>query len=258
MNSGKAPTNSQSKVKIKIPRSMSKSTGFSPKTSTPKQRKSEREKQLDRIYGILDKAIEDGWTIDFDPESLSTKELKALKTKDVKLKGYYTDAETGEAYYGEEAYKFIRSRAAKKAAETRRKKKEEQEQDDYLNEALSGEDFVIDRFMSIFDEVRTPSDTKRYYRRKPDAVMASQQKSLIVLEKLDDAINQLGTNAVAQIISDNYGEIEQAVDHLVYGYDLNEINSGFYPIIRILNGGIMTIEDAKRLGEIEDTDFPTY
>ena len=222
------------------------------------------QKQRKRVLNYISRARKKGYTFEIEippiPQNPTKKDVNFFKNitpQKLRENGYYVSEETGEFEQAQEAFKRKRKEAAIKAAQTR--KRVDAEEFDYnLNETLSGEDFVIDRFMSIFDEVRMPSDTKRYYRRKPDAVMASQQKSLLVLEKLDDAINQQGTNAVAQIIYDNYGEIESAVEHLVYGYDLNEINSGFYPIIRILNGGTMTIQDAKRLGEIEDTDFPTY
>lgn len=222
------------------------------------------QKQRKRVLNYISRARKKGYTFDIEippiPKNPTKKDVNFfanITPEKLRENGYYVSEETGEVEQAQEAFQRKRKEAARKAAQTR--KRVDAEEFDYnLNEALSGEGFVIDRFMSIFDEVRNPSDIKRYYRRKPDAVMASQQKSLLVLEKLDDAINQQGTNAVAQIIADNYGEIESAVEHLVYGYDLNEINSGFYPIIRILNGGTMTIQDAKRLGEIEDTDFPTY
>lgn len=255
MNNGKAPTNSPGKVKIKISHSRSKSTGSTPKNSTPRPRKSEREKQLDRVYRILNKAIEEGWTIDFNPEALSTEELSALKTRDIKLKGYYTDTETGEAFYGEEAYKFIRSRAAKKAAETRRKKKEQEEQE--LLDELNAPSFVIQQLEWMLGSIQNP-DMQRYYRRSQVARVVSDQKAKIVLQVLDEAIEKDGIDVVANRIADNFSEVEEAIDKMLYGYTPQDVDSGYTTLIRIIKGSAITVEEAKRIGEAEDEDFPVY
>lgn len=255
MNSGKAATNSPGKVKIKISHSSSKSTGSLPKTSTPRVRKTEREKQLDRIYNIMTKATLDGWVIDFDPESLSTEELSVLKTKDIKLKGRYVDPETGEAFYGEEAYKFIRSRAAKKASETRRKKKEQEEQE--LLDELNAPSFVIQQLEWMLGSIQNP-DMQRYYRRSQVARVVSDQKARIVLQVLDEAIEKDGIDVVANRIADNFSEVEEAIEKMLYGYTLQEVDSGYTTLIRIIKGSAITVEEAKRIGEAEDEDFPVY
>lgn len=226
----------------------------------------EYRKQRKRVLNYISRARKKGYTFDIEIPSIPKKPTRKdinffakITPENLRKKGYYASEETGEVISAEQAFKQKRSEAARKAAQTRKRVEAEDYYDtiDYSpysdEETLSGEDYLIDRFIELLKP-----DYVSFYKRKRSVQIVSERKSASILNSLHQAINRDGRNAVANRLSENWDEIEENLQHLIYGYSNEEIDGAYAEILSVLNDRALTLEEAKDIGDSSDADFPVY
>lgn len=217
------------------------------------------QKQRKRVLNYISRARKKGYTFDIEIPPIPQKPTKKdvnffanITPEKLRENGYYVSEETGEVEQAQEAFKRKRKEAAQKAALTRKRV----DADEFYEE-LNGSTFVIQQLEYLMGSLNNP-DMQRFYRRSQNARIVSEQKAKIVLDVLNNSIEKDGIDVVANRIANNFSEVEQSIDRMLYGYRPEEINSGYTSLIRIIKGGAITAEEAKMIGEAEDEDFETF
>lgn len=230
---------------------------------------SEYRRQRKRVLNYISRAKKKGYTFDISIPSPTQKPTKKdlqffqkLNPEKLREKGYYASSETGEVKPAKEAFKELRKEAAKKAAKTRRINKwfeREIKNREYDDDILVGEDYFIDRLEEELDIYNIDTSNAEYYRRTPDAKIATQSYCNIVLDVLHSEISKVGRREVAHRVANKWAEIEDNLQRVKYGYKAQDIKSGANAIISAIKGEALTLEEAQAVGEEEDeTDFPDY
>lgn len=200
----------------------------------------------------------------------SVKRLEKLTPEALYKKSIWVDLETGEFMSGLRRREYERSERSKKSAATVKANRAstaeffgvEQEaapaqpQEEYIPDLYEiAYDNVFDELLKkvtqpVPDYYVSNENGKRYKRF--NAIKIATKEALTELEKILRQLNTKYTKSeIGKIITDNYEEIENYLNYILYGSDATAISVACTRIIAILNGGITLIQNQNLTAEAE-------
>lgn len=93
---------------------------------------------------------------------------------------------------------------------------------------------------------------KKYFARKPEAKMASENARQLVLQALEEEAAKRGKSSVGWSIQQNVKE--ESIDLMLYGYDDSVVTRGLNELLSAIRSRPLTQEEQKDLSDTSELD----
>lgn len=171
----------------------------------------------------------------------SIRRLQKLDAKSIYDKSTYVSRETGEVVSGRKGRAIERTKAAKKGAETRKRKAAA------IKAAIPREADIILENLREQLETFMPSISATRYQQEQQV----NHRDLL-MGALDDAIDELGEDVVAQNIKKHSSELSDLIETALYtAYD-NVMKTSLVEFYNILHDDAMSTETNIELSTLEE------
>ena len=208
-----------------------------------------------RIQNFIRRAEKRGYIVPKDllpkiPKRVTKASISRLQKLDAKAiydKSTYVSRETGEVVSGRKGRAIERTIAAKKGAETRKRKAAA------VKASQSEPPFIPRETDIILENLREQLET---FMPSISATRYQQEQQVnhrdLLLGALDDAIDELGEDAVAQNIKKHSNELSDLIETALYtAYD-NVMKTSLVQFYNILHGDAMSTETNIELSTLEE------
>lgn len=221
-----------------------------------------------RIQHTIRRYINKGYVVSYElppiPKVIteaSVRRLAKITPKVIRRTAIFVE-QTGEIKPAEQAFKQQRSEASRKAVQTRKQAKElgyKSFEDQYLpqekdiiayNIAQSAGRFLLtpdelENVLEFIQNAETSGDWESKRSRKSFKAKRAKEASENAANKLVSKIQGLISEEVTINPNTDESTFFDALEQTLFGYGPEEVRLGFSQIMRFLNGGVVSAEEAK-------------
>ena len=192
------------------------------------------------------------------PKRVTKKEIERiekLRKEEVYKYSDYIDQSTGELVTGEQGRKIENKMRSKKSANTRRKNKrknsKKQAQVEYLDRTAGAENIVstVQERLELFISADL-SEVSRHPRVRNTAEAQKKFISSLIYRQ----VAKYGWAEYCKQLQADLYDIDALIDAIVNGSTDETVNTASGRLVNILNGGFLTMAEARALGDDTEAD----
>lgn len=241
------------------------------RTLTPNQR--EYAKQVKRIKSAVKRAEKRGYIFSEDvipqtPKRITKaaiERLQEITAAKLYAKAEYAVPSTGEIVSGTEGRKIERKKSANKGKITRQRNKkrdtfwEEDYGEDDSTYYPDGGDIIFSNVVESFI-ARLSEPTPDYlltmrgkrYKKRESVLQESERAKHTLLSITNTVIANEGTSALGWRLQQRADDVARLCDYVLFGSDASHIASACAELASIINGGALSMEQLRDIGEQEE------